>query len=104
LSRSITFVLRMFFHCWIGTEPDGARPAFVKQVEQKRVTTAVVPDLVGAAHLVERGELARRKQEPDRRGGAARAARGGERDCRAEKLPVVAALGVGGEAELLDQA
>ena len=45
-----------------------------------------------------------RKQEPDRRGGAARAARGGERDCRAEKLTVLAALGVGGEAELLDQA
>jgi hypothetical protein len=70
-------------------------------VEQERVTAAVVPDLVGAEQLVEGGELARRKQEPDRGGGAASAARGGERDRRSEKLAVVAALGVGSEVELL---
>ncbi len=88
----------------IGTEPDGPRPALVEQVEQERLTAAMVPDLVGAEDLMEHGELARPKQEPDRGAGAARAARGGDRDRRAEELAVVAALGVGNEAELLDQA
>jgi hypothetical protein len=78
-------------------EPRSASPSSI-QISPR------APGETQAEHLVERGELARRKQEPDRRGGAARAARGGERDCRAEKFPVVAALGVGGEAELLDQA
>ena len=95
---------RLVARSQIGTEQDGARPALVEQVEQERVTAAVVPDFVGAEHLVERGELTRRKQEPDASGGAASAARGGERDRRAEKLAVVTALGVGNEAELLDQA
>jgi hypothetical protein len=94
----------LFARRQIGTEPDGARPALVEQVEQERVAAAMVPDLVGAEHLVERGELARPKQEPDRRGGGARAARAGDRDRRAEELAVVAALGVGNEAELIDQA